>query len=164
MSPRPLVASIGTDRFTAQLRDHVVTVARAGDERTAQISTHYLGHGRVFLVEGDRRWLAWVVEDGDRRWVFCDGTVTLVERHRETARARRSAAAGHDTLTAPMPATVVRILATAGTRVERGAVVLLLEAMKMELPVRAPHDAVVTAIHCREGELVQPDATLVELA
>jgi biotin carboxyl carrier protein len=36
--------------------------------------------------------------------------------------------------------------------------------MKMELPVRAPRDGIVSAIHCREGELVQPGVTLVEIA
>jgi biotin carboxyl carrier protein len=34
----------------------------------------------------------------------------------------------------------------------------------MELPLRAPGDARVTAVRCREGDLVQPDAVLVELA
>ncbi len=32
----------------------------------------------------------------------------------------------------------------------------------MELPLRAPADATIKAVHCREGELVQPDAVLVE--
>ena len=36
--------------------------------------------------------------------------------------------------------------------------------MKMELPIRAPADGTVTALHCREGELVQPGQDLVELA
>jgi biotin carboxyl carrier protein len=35
--------------------------------------------------------------------------------------------------------------------------------MKMELPLRAPGDATVAAVRCREGELVQADAVLVEL-
>jgi biotin carboxyl carrier protein len=35
--------------------------------------------------------------------------------------------------------------------------------MKMELPIRAPADAVVSAVHCREGELVRAGAVLVEL-
>ena len=39
----------------------------------------------------------------------------------------------------------------------------MLEAMKMELAVRAPRDGVVTAVHCRAGELVQPGVTLVEI-
>jgi 3-methylcrotonyl-CoA carboxylase alpha subunit len=35
--------------------------------------------------------------------------------------------------------------------------------MKMELPIRTAEDGVVTAVHCREGELVQAGAVLVEL-
>jgi acetyl/propionyl-CoA carboxylase alpha subunit len=66
-------------------------------------------------------------------------------------------------LTAPMPATVVKVHVKPGDAVKKGDVVVLLEAMKMELPIRAAADATVAAVHCREGELVQPDALLVEL-
>ena len=62
-----------------------------------------------------------------------------------------------------MPATVIRVLVKPGATVKKGEVVILLEAMKMELPIRAPGDAVVVAVHCREGELVQADSLLVQL-
>jgi biotin carboxyl carrier protein len=62
-----------------------------------------------------------------------------------------------------MPATVLKVLVQPGAKVKKGDVVLILEAMKMELPLRAAGDATVTAVHCREGELVQPDVVLVEL-
>jgi biotin carboxyl carrier protein len=108
--------------------------------------------------------VAWVVEDGDTRWVFVDGEVTTVEVSAGTARpSRRGAPDSQPTLSAPMPATVVRVVAPAGTRVQRGATIVLLEAMKMELPLRAPFDALVSAVHCRDGELVQPGTVLVEL-
>ena len=61
------------------------------------------------------------------------------------------------------PATVVKVLIHAGTAVKKGTVLVLLEAMKMELPLRAPADSVVAAVHCREGELVQAGALLVDL-
>jgi biotin carboxyl carrier protein len=67
-------------------------------------------------------------------------------------------------LTAPMPATVVSVKVQPGAAVKKGDTVVILEAMKMELPIRAPADATVTAVRCREGELVQPDAILVELS
>jgi biotin carboxyl carrier protein len=35
--------------------------------------------------------------------------------------------------------------------------------MKMELPVRAPADGTVKAVHCRPGDLVQPGVPLIEL-
>ena len=40
---------------------------------------------------------------------------------------------------------------------------MVLEAMKMELPIRAPRDGVVKSVGCRVGDLVQPGATLLEL-
>jgi acetyl-CoA carboxylase biotin carboxylase subunit len=78
-------------------------------------------------------------------------------------RKARSTGVGPLVLTAPMPATVLKVPVKPGDRVKKGEVVVLLEAMKMELPIRAPSDAVVAAVACREGELVQADATLVEL-
>lgn len=158
-------ARAGAQEFDIASSGHTVAVTRRGDGTTTAVGTQYLGHGRLFLVEGDERRLAWVAEDGERRWVFCDGEVVVVEFGDRAATRRRPATAtsGHDVLCAPMPATVVQVVAPVGTRVPRGGTVLLLEAMKMELPLRAPHDAVVRAVHCREGELVQPDVTLVDL-
>ena len=64
---------------------------------------------------------------------------------------------------APMPATVVAIPAPPGTRVTAGDPVVVLEAMKMELVIRAPRDGEVAAVHCQLGELVQPGTRLAEL-
>jgi biotin carboxyl carrier protein len=54
-------------------------------------------------------------------------------------------------------------MAAPGQAVKAGDTLLIVEAMKMEMPVRAPFDGVVTAVYCREKEIVQPDQTLVEL-
>ena len=62
-----------------------------------------------------------------------------------------------------MPATVIEIKVAAGDSVKRGDILIVLEAMKMELPVRAPGDGRVKAIHCRPGDLVQPETSLIEL-
>jgi acetyl-CoA carboxylase biotin carboxylase subunit len=75
---------------------------------------------------------------------------------------RRAAASIGSALTAPMPATVIKVRVKRGDAVKKGDIVIVLEAMKMELPVRALGDAVVAAVCCKEGELVQADATLVE--
>jgi len=59
---------------------------------------------------------------------------------------------------------VIEILVKPGDAVKKGDIVVVLEAMKMELPLRALGDGVVSAVRCREGELVHGDATLVEFA
>jgi len=57
-------------------------------------------------------------------------------------------------LLSPMPGAVIRILAAAGDDVARGAVILILEAMKMEHPVRSPADGVVREIRVETGAQV----------
>jgi len=104
---------------------------------------------------------AWVAASGGVRWVFLDGRVFRFDV--ETKAGRRRARAHHGSLSAPMPATVIRIAARPGTAVKRGDTLIVLEAMKMELPIRAGADGVVTTISCREGELVQPGTTLIEI-
>ena len=64
---------------------------------------------------------------------------------------------------APMPATVVSINASKGQSVNEGDTVIVLEAMKMELPIKAPRRGVVKAVHCAKGDLVQPGLVLLEI-
>jgi acetyl/propionyl-CoA carboxylase alpha subunit len=66
-------------------------------------------------------------------------------------------------LTAPMPGTVIRVLAKKGERVSHRQPLIVLEAMKMETPVVSPYDAVVKAVHVSEGDRIAGGALLVEL-
>jgi biotin carboxyl carrier protein len=75
---------------------------------------------------------------------------------------RRVRSTSHD-MSAPMPATVVKVVVEPNAHVSKGDTILILEAMKMELPVRAARDGVVRKILCREGDLVQPGVNLVEI-
>ena len=106
--------------------------------------------------------VAHAVTSGDTQWVFVDGNVFTFEVERAGPRRRASRVAG-GSLMAPMPATVRRIEASVGQAVRRGDTLIVLEAMKMELPVRAPADGTVARVNCREGELVQAGQELVEL-
>jgi acetyl/propionyl-CoA carboxylase alpha subunit len=66
-------------------------------------------------------------------------------------------------LTAPMPGTVIKVLASPGDRVEPRQTLLVLEAMKMETPVVSPYEAVVKAVHVAEGDRVAGNQLLIEL-
>jgi biotin carboxyl carrier protein len=98
---------------------------------------------------------------GDIVWVTIAGDVFAFTVTHGAHRARETR--DHDAFMPPMSATVVRIAAKVGDRVQAGDVLIALEAMKMELPIKSPRDGVVRAINCREGELVQPDQVLIEL-
>ena len=111
----------------------------------------------VYRVDREgRQTVVYIAGSSGDLWAFCDGRI-----YREHEHASRHGAP--QVLTAPMPATVVKVLVVPGQAVRGGDTLVVVEAMKMELPIRAPGDATVKAVNCREGELVQPDRTLVEL-
>ena len=119
-----------------------------------------LGGGRFEIVDGEARTLAYGVRRGTDTWVFVNGDTWVIGANESSGSARHVDQAA---LSAPMPATVVAINVAPGQPVKAGDVLVVLEAMKMELAVSAPHDARVKAIGCRVGELVQAGVPLIEL-
>jgi geranyl-CoA carboxylase alpha subunit len=66
-------------------------------------------------------------------------------------------------LTAPMTGQVVKLSVEIGQQVEKGQVLLIMEAMKMEHRIQAPYSGIVEAIRYNVGESVQQDAVLLAL-
>jgi acetyl/propionyl-CoA carboxylase alpha subunit len=69
----------------------------------------------------------------------------------------------NDEVTAPMPGTVIRVLVEPGQEVEARDTLVVVEAMKMEMPLPAPRAGIVRAVHVAEGDTVGRGAVLVEL-
>jgi 3-methylcrotonyl-CoA carboxylase alpha subunit len=76
--------------------------------------------------------------------------------------ADTSATAAAERIVAPMPGTVTRILAQPGAGLQRGAPLIVLEAMKMEHTLRAPADGRVKALKCAVGDFVQEGTELAD--
>ena len=123
-----------------------------GPEGTWRVDS---GHGQS---------LVHAASDGTKVWVHAGGNVHVFELGTSNAHAPRTRPGGMDALSAPMPATVREVHVTPGQEVARGDVLVTLEAMKMELPLKAPHAGVVRAVRCARGELVLPGVPLVEIA
>ncbi|HKD18390.1 MAG TPA: biotin/lipoyl-containing protein [Thermoanaerobaculia bacterium] len=134
--------------------------ASIGDRRVSYRRTDAAGGAARIEIDGRAHRLV-VARDGAKVWVWCDGEARVFER----GGGARSSSAGDDApgLAAPMPGRVRRILAREGERVERGAVLLVLEAMKMEHAIRAPRAGVVARLRVAEGDLVDAGAELVDL-
>jgi 3-methylcrotonyl-CoA carboxylase alpha subunit len=70
---------------------------------------------------------------------------------------------GEDKIVAPLPGTVVALLAEEGATLEKGAAILTLEVMKMEQTLRAPFAGVLKNIKCKVGDIVQEGVELAEV-
>jgi acetyl/propionyl-CoA carboxylase alpha subunit len=123
-----------------------------------------IGSGMYRVDDGGRGEIVYVAGPPENRWAFWNGRVFHAPTQADRAASDRQRAHGTQSLTAPMPATVVKVLVKPGAVVKNGEVLIVLEAMKMELLIRAPADGHVAAVHCQEQDLVQPDAVLVELS
>ena len=125
---------------------------------------------RATLHEGV---LSAAVDGITRRWrvVLDDERVTVHDGDRRRsfthAPAFAYAAAGEasgDRVVAPMPGRIVVVKAKPGEDVAEGQELLVMEAMKMELSLKAPRAGRVEAVQAAAGDFVEADAVLVRLA
>ena len=137
--------------------DHVVLTGDAGtfvvnDERDDR-----------FRVTGSSGTLvASAVQAGSVIWIAIDGHV--LEMHAGTgAPPPRPATRDEDSLAPLMSATVVKIHVRPGDRVQEGDTLVTLEAMKMEMPIKAPRAATIAAVNCSEGALAPAGTPVVTL-
>jgi biotin carboxyl carrier protein len=142
---------VASSSWLAHVSDAAITVTRIAD---GQYRVEHDGRNEVLYIAGTAA----------DRWVFWNGEVFRGDFNaRETAGPTVRRAAQPQSVTAPMPARVISIAARPGAAVRKGDTLLVLEAMKMELPIRASADGTVAAVHCREGDLVQADQRLLDL-
>ncbi|GAC1651179.1 MAG: acetyl-CoA carboxylase biotin carboxylase subunit [Herpetosiphon sp.] len=74
-----------------------------------------------------------------------------------------AASAGHASLIAPMPGTIIQVLAAVGDLVAAGQPLVVMEAMKMEHTLAAPHHGRVAALPFGVGQIVAAGAMVVDL-
>jgi 3-methylcrotonyl-CoA carboxylase alpha subunit len=117
--------------------------------------------GQLHAQLGERRVNAAVVVSAERRHVFFEGRswpLALVD-------TLNTGGAGEDVeggLKAPMPGKVIALMAAIGARVDKGAPLLVLEAMKMEHTINAPQSGTVKAFRCAVGDQVADGVDLVD--
>ena len=121
-----------------------------------------LGGGWYIVSDGQTRSRIAVAGTNGDIWVFADGQSWRIDQEKPASR-KRAAHAGENSLMSPMPATVVAIRVSPGEAVSNGDPLIVLEAMKMEWPLRSPRDGRIKAVHCAVGDLVQPGLNLLEL-
>jgi 3-methylcrotonyl-CoA carboxylase alpha subunit len=155
---------------------------RQGQAAGQDVSLHY-GKGASTLSVGARQ-LAFMFLPGDDDGfdLTLDGIkshiVAVIEGHELYLRTRNGRfdlhwvdpfggedeeQVGEDKIVAPLPGTIVALLAKVGDTLEKGAPILTLEVMKMEQTLRAPFAGVLKEIKCKVGDIVQEGVELAEV-
>ncbi len=154
---------------------HTVHLEREGDGFTVTLNGRTYAvtaapapgrPGELALTLAGARQVAWVAADGPRRWVALAGqaaTPVVLAVPQAGGARRRGTSGGDEALEAQMPGLVRRVLVAPGDTVERGQVLVLLEAMKMEIRVSAPRAGVVGQVAVAEGQAVERGQVLVAL-
>ncbi len=138
--------------------DHDGAKVRAGSHEIEIVS---LRDREAEIRIGQRSYTVPFVINGSQISFAFDGEIYVAD---VADKGSRSHARHRDhSMAAPMPGVVHKILVEPGSAVEKGAELLILEAMKMEHQIHAPWAGTVRAVNCKEGELVQPGVELVEL-
>lgn len=91
------------------------------------------------------------------------GGATRKAAPKRSGAAKSGAAASGDSVTAPMQGTIVKVAVEEGQTVESGAIVVVLEAMKMEQPITAHKAGVITSLKATVGETVASGTVLAEI-
>ena len=136
--------------------DQLTLTKPDGETLTAEIVQNTNGkitlslNGRMLHVAGHK--------DGDNRQIWTNGRTLTYQKIDETA---SGAAADPGSLSASIPAVVSEVLVAVGDSVSAGDRLILLESMKMIIPITAPADGTVTDLMCAAGDSVAPGVPLV---
>ena len=135
-------------------------LALDGQAVPATVEAH--GDGELAVTLGGRRLSASVVAQGERRHVFLAGhghALVFVDPLGMAGADHEEEGSG---LRAPMPGKVIALLAAPGAAVDKGAPLLVLEAMKMEHTISAPRAGTVKRFRFAAGDQVGEGVELVE--
>ncbi len=136
---------------------------RDGAELEQQASIVECEPGIFSILIDGRSYEAKVVPDGEGFYVDLAGHRSRIEVRDPRAMTRRASTGvgeGKQSVTAPMPGKVVRILVVEGDFVEAGAGIVVVEAMKMQNEMKAPRAGTVAQVLVREGDTVGAGDTL----
>jgi 3-methylcrotonyl-CoA carboxylase alpha subunit len=142
------------------ITDSIVTARIDGKELSASFTS--LTDGSAMLAIGDRRYHITGARRGNAI-LLAAGAMSIEYQIVEARRGSRHGGLASPTIDAPMPGTVLKILVTEGARVETGAPLIVLEAMKTETTLSSESAAIVKRVCVQVGQKVDHGATLIEL-
>ncbi|TVS12505.1 MAG: acetyl-CoA carboxylase biotin carboxylase subunit [Wenzhouxiangella sp.] len=162
--PRSLDIECHGRRWLVEASGHGGDYCLGLDEAKQQVRLEPLGDSRFRLAMASCSDRLWIHAHDDFRLDVCfNQRRWTLTRH---ARFQQAEASGPNDgrLLAPMPGKILEIRAWQGGQVKEGETLMIMEAMKMELAIKAPFDGRVEQLAVEAGNLVEADAWLLTVA
>jgi len=146
-----------------------VTIERRGnhyfvmyDNTEYKVKAEEIKPGYLKIKIGDRFIKSVITEGENEKYVFVDGDVFKVKPVELTG-VKKTKKKEEGDLSSPISGKVVNIKTKEGSKVKKGDVLIVIEAMKMEYLIRAPYDGKVKKINFKENDQIEIGQNTVEL-
>ncbi|MBU0971857.1 MAG: hypothetical protein KKC20_14470 [Proteobacteria bacterium] len=168
--------------YKLQTKDKTIAVDLALDPENRMTATlEKIGHdpikydpilyGRVSdhqvqLVVNGQQINAWIENQPDGKTILLNGEHFFIQdtdKLAQTQPRKKGPGQGTQEVTPPMPAVVIHVPVQPGDVVNKGEVVVVVSAMKMETSLTAPHGGTITRVGVAEGDKVMPGDILVDI-
>jgi 3-methylcrotonyl-CoA carboxylase alpha subunit len=134
------------------------------DNTEYKIQAEEIKSGHLIIKIGDKIIKSVVTKGDQEKYVFVDGDIFKVKNIELTSIRKKKKKEKENTLNSPISGRVVNIKTKKGDKVEKGDVLLIIEAMKMEYIIRAPYDGIVKKVNFKEKDLIEIGQNTLELS
>jgi 3-methylcrotonyl-CoA carboxylase alpha subunit len=134
------------------------------DNTEYKISAEEIKPGHLKILIGDRLIKSIVTESEKEKFVFLDGKVFKVKPIELTGRKKRKKKeAGESDLDSPISGKIVSLKVRKDSKVKKGDVLIVIEAMKMEYLIRAPYDGIISKVYFKENDQIEIGQKTIEI-
>jgi len=132
------------------------------DNTEYRVKAEEIKPGYLKIKIGDRFIKSVITEGKNEKYVFVDGDVFKV-RPVDLTGVKKTKKKEEGDLSSPISGKVVNIKTKEGSKVKKGDVLMVIEAMKMEYLIRAPYDGKIKKINFKENDQIEIGQNTVEL-
>lgn len=132
------------------------------DNSEYRVEAEEIKPGHLKIKLGDRILKSVITEGEKEKYVFVEGDVFYV-KNVELTGTKKTKKKEEGSLNSPISGKVVKVEVKIGEKVNKGDVLMVIEAMKMEYLIRAPNNGKITKINFKENDQIEIGQTTVEM-
>jgi len=132
------------------------------DGNEYEVSNNYQNQNEVTFIVNGRKQKCYAAESGDDIFVFINGSQFQFTKP-SSIRRKSSNGITDGSVSSPMPGNLIKLNVVKGDEVNENDILAVVEAMKMENPLRAPFSGKVVAINYEVGDLVDSGKTIIQI-